>query len=164
MKRCAVLLLVVACGPGSNTTTIGGGDAGSGSGGSGSGSVNEVTCQTHTRSVVAAYGSRTVTDTKFAIVDGVDPSSDFVIESCDLTLNGTPLGTAADPPCPSGSTCSSSGAPFVTGAHVCIWDKIGSFVDSHLVVSCGSTTTVFNSSGMMTSQTVEAYGAIRVHH
>ena len=86
-----VLWVAAACGSQNNLSGDDSGTvdalAGSGSG-SGSGHVpmvDTVTCQTHTFTITAADGSRSVSETKFALVSRIDPAADIIVEQCDLS-------------------------------------------------------------------------------
>ena len=135
--------------------------------GGGSGAIDTITCQTHTRTVVNADGSKQVSDSKFAVVD-VGPDEDFVVESCDYTItsNGvvTKVFVPVDGACPAGATCTTAGVPFPMPTTVCTWNRLGTFFDGRLYVFCGSETRTYNTSGTLTGTTSYSYGVIRVHH
>jgi hypothetical protein len=177
MRRIAILVLA-ACGSGHDATTDAPPIVGDGRPGDGSAvldaamlTVDDVQCQTHTFTVVNADGSKTITDTKFGIVDGIDPASAYVIESCDsvsvVTSGGvttTTVGGPVDPACPVGATCTPSGAAFPSFSHTCSWVRIATFVDSHMLVGCGLKESSFDKTGALSFSFESSFGAIRVHH
>ena len=184
MTKAMLAVALIACGPTNSGGTPGddtGVDAheGSGSGiGSGSGSshvpvVDAVSCtNTHTvTQTQTAGGTRTVTDTKFALVSGIDPNSDFTLEQCDIveteTVNGVTTTIYSQGPrdvCSPGNTCTASGTPYPPYTHACGFSKGGNFVDDKLFVTCGTHTTSYDASNAIQYVIDYTTGAIRLHH
>ena len=175
------MALLVACGgmnSGSTDAPSGSGGGGGGGGGdahgSGAGVVDDAQCQTHTFTTTNADGSKTEQTTKFALLSGVDPTSDFVVEECDEAETFTSgsgavtvfaLSGLQDPTCPAGSTCTDSGTAFPAFTHSCQWFKVGQFLDNgQMTISCGSITKSFDKTGALTQTTDLSFSAIRVHH
>lgn len=131
------------------------------------GTVDNVPCQTHTRTVVNSDGAKQETDTRFAIVD-VAPGDAPLIEACGYMVNAngvvTPGFVPIDPACPSGATCSASGTALPTPSTVCTWNRYGLFFDDKLYISCGTASRSYNAQGAMTSSTSGGYTTIRIHH
>lgn len=131
--------------------------------------VDDVQCQTRTLTITLASGAKLVSDFKFALVSGVDPTN-FAIESCDQVQtatdgsgNVTTTTAFSGIACPAGDTCTTTGMQ-TTGTHACQFSHEGLFIDGALEVSCGSTTTNFDPTGKKTNSTDTSYGAVRVHH
>lgn len=126
-----------------------------------------LTCQTHTRVENKADGTRTESDTLFALVDGIDPASDFLVETCEYVLltGGMtfPLYKPFDPACPAGSTCTTSGTAYPSVTNACSWSRGGTFLDGKLYVYCGQQTRNYNASNALTSTSGTTIGVIRLH-
>lgn len=165
-----VLLLVAGCTEpvpaAAGDAAMGDGHAGAVDAQAGTGMVDEVTCQTHTRTVVRPDGTKQETDTRFALVD-VGPDDDFVVESCDYTSTTDGMTSFVfvpkDPGCPMGATCTVAGAPYPTPASVCSWSKLGTFFDGKLYVFCGSETRSYDASNTLVATSAYGYGSIRIH-
>lgn len=181
--------VVIACGStplpsgsvdaprGSNLGSNTGSDQGS-NGGSGTNVVDDVTCQTHTSTMTGSDGSRSVTDTRFAVIDTIAPGDDFAVEQCDGDETFTYYGSngsvtssttiyinkPSPPTCPANYTCSDSGAPYPTVTHGCSWNKYGTFWDGKLSITCGSTQKNYNPQGVLVYTFDYNYGTIRIHH
>ena len=155
MKKLMILGVLAACGPASDGRV----DAGVGSGSAPSNGAEDLTCQSYTMTTTNSDGSKTASTTKYALVDGVDPTSDYLIELCDLVqiINGAP-----PPACSAGTTCALSGTPPPTAAHVCGWYKGGSFSDDKLMVSCGTKYVSTSSTGVVTETVETSYSAVRI--
>jgi len=112
-----------------------------------------------------------VVDTRFALIPGIDPTSDFTVEVCDYSYVVTASGVttsyatgAMDPPCPVGSTCTVSNTAFPTFTHQCAFSKGGQFVDAQLFITCGTHYTGYDASNVVTLVYDYGYGTTRVHH
>lgn len=173
----SVVVLVVSCGPqqyqvGDDGTTVDAIGDGSGSGSDHTPVVDTLTCQTHTITVVNANGTKTVTDSGFALVPNIDPTSAFVVETCDYIQSVTTGGVTTtayvfvpkDQACPSGASCTASGAAFPTPAHECNYNNAGMFFDGQLYVTCTTHTTNYDANGNVTSTLDYGPRTIRLHH
>lgn len=112
-----------------------------------------------------------MTETRFALVTGVDPMAYFVVEYCDETVTVTgpdpytlQLYSTADPTCAAGSTCSGSGAMYPVAAHTCVYATNAVFLDSQLEVSCGSKTSNYAAGGTLTSSSDTTYSSVSLIH
>lgn len=130
--------------------------------GSGSDTVTDVQCASSVFTQVLPTG-KIITTTLHAEL-AVDPSSIYTVEYCDEATNNVPvLGNGGPPACPSGSTCTTSGAPYPTWQHGCVINNALFLVDGNVLIGCGSTTANFDAGGTMTSETTTSYGAIKLH-
>lgn len=104
----------------------------------------------------AADGSKSEVRTSYALVSGVTPTSDYLIETCDQVQTPAPAGCT--PP-----MCVETGDPVPITK--CSWNHgNGSFTaDGKLVIFCSIASTNTNAAGTVTSSSDFRYGAIRVH-
>jgi hypothetical protein len=163
------VLALCACGstePGQVADAAAGGSSDGGLRSDAGTSVDGVTCQTHTRTVVNADSTKVVTDTRFALV-AIAPDEDFVVESCNYTQTSggvtTQLFVPVDGACPAGATCSNTGPALPTPTNACSWNRLGTFFDGKLYVFCGTETRNYNAGGALTSTGGYGYASIRVH-
>lgn len=152
MKKLVVAVAIAAgCGASGDTPSgddVGSVDArGSGSGsGSGSATTTELTCTDFKRVDTAADGSRSEAVYKWAILDDVDPTSEYVATICYRPAQD-PYNT---PACPTGHTCTGA---IVPGANTCFVQHLGVTRDGKLMISCGVVLTSYNASGGVVSTT-----------
>ncbi|MDQ3338273.1 MAG: hypothetical protein M4D80_24165 [Myxococcota bacterium] len=121
----------------------------------------DVTCVTRTRSVMNA-SSRSETRTYFALVDGVTRDMDFAVEQCDFRQ--TTNGVDAVNGCPTGSTCTNTGAA-APMEPACSWSRrSGSFTaDGKLNVYCGTGVTSYDAGGTVLSTYESRYMRVRIY-
>lgn len=149
------VVMVAACNVESPSGS--GADGGSGSGTADSGlTVEDVPCVSNTRVVTASNGTRTEVATHFALVDGISPTDELIVEACDLVQVPDPMA------CASGSTCMSSGTPLPTG-RVCSINRGATFYGNQLYVFCGHTQAIYDAQNAVIAEYEHRYTSIRIH-
>jgi len=168
-------MVLVGCGstsvPNGPLDALAGTNMGSNAGSNAS-TVDDVQCQPHTRTIVNADGTKTVSTSQFALVDSVKPGDTFWIERCDYaftstTMSGSTTNTVYvpyDQPCPSGATCTNSDMPFPTAVHGCDWSNEGQFLDGKLYIVCGSIQNSYTAQGQLGGTFTSSYSSIKIHH
>jgi hypothetical protein len=159
IATCALIAMGCDAGGGDGHPTIDSPLTGSG----GFTSNDTITCTTHTESVtVVSSGTKTEYVTKFAIANSVHMGDDFAVERCgySVTINGSMSAG-----CPTGYTCTSSGAPYPAASDTCNWVRgSGDFSPDGLIISCGSKNTSYDGTGAVVNSTEYSYAKIVLHH
>lgn len=154
MNRLAILALsLAAC----TSAMDGGPDAGPG--GTSTAGFEVLTCKTYSYASGTPTNG-TTTEVSYALVDGVDPASGFVIEQCDAASTSNGVATGAGGFCPAGDTC--TGATLPSYAHLCERSTAGTFIDGALYVQCGTKSTTM-SGGAVTSSFSTQYATVQLH-